>query len=168
MAGVRIITLPLDRWPEYRELRLEALKEAPQAFGSSYAGDARQPEEHWTGRLREAEEGRSVSLFAEHEGRLVGMIGAFFPDGPEVAMVVAMYVSPAYRGAGTGRMLVDAVLERLREFPGTQRASLMVNVEQSAAVRLYRSAGFVAVGSERVPMGDGQVYDELIMECSLR
>lgn len=168
MNDVRVITLPVSRWREARRIRLEALQDSPQAFGSSYEREAAQPDEFWIGRLREAEEGRSHSLYAEHDGKLVGMIGAYFEAGPEVASVVAMYVAPAYRGQGVGRMLVDAILDRLRERPETLKAKLLVNVEQAAAVRLYRSAGFVEVGTERIPLGDGRVYDELIMERSLR
>lgn len=168
MPAVEITTLPASRWREFRALRLEALQDSPQAFGGAYRDEVAHPDERWTGRLRECEEGRSLTLFAECDGKLVGMIGAFFPDGPEVAMVVAVFVTPAWRRKGVGDMLVAAVLERLREFPGAERATLMVNVEQEAAVKLYRRAGFVEVGRERVALGDGKVYDELILERSLR
>lgn len=167
MNDVTIIDLPRSRWPEFRELRLEALQDSPQAFGASHADEVSYPDQHWIGRLREAEERRSVSLFAERDGELVGMIGAFFEAGPEVATVVAVYVRPAARGDGVGKQLVGAVLDRLREMPGTETARLMVNVDQVPAVALYRSAGFVEVGRERVRLGDGNLYDELILECNL-
>jgi ribosomal protein S18 acetylase RimI-like enzyme len=162
-----IITLPQSRWREFKAIRLEALSDSPQAFGSAYATEAARPDEHWIGRLRETNEGRGLSLFAECDGKLVGMIGAFFDAGPEVASVVAVYVTPEQRGRGAGKLLVDEVLARLRALPGTHAARLMVNVEQTAALKLYLQAGFVEVGRERVPMGDGNVYDELILERSL-
>lgn len=166
--NINIIDLPPARWPESRRLRLEALRDSPQAFGASYEQEVAYPDEHWIGRLRESEERKAASLFAERDGELVGMIGAFFEAGPELATVVAVYVRPEARGQGVGKLLVDAVLDRLREMPGTQRAKLMVNVEQTAAVALYRGAGFVETGTERVPLGDGKLYDELILERSLR
>lgn len=168
MEGITVITLPLPRWPEYRRLRLDALRDSPQAFGASYDDELALPDEHWMGRLREAEEGRSVSLFAEHDGELVGMIGAFFEAGPEVATVVAVFVRSKFRGRGIGRMLVDAVLDRLREMHGTERAKPLVNVDQAPALALYRGAGFVDAGKERIRLGDGRIYDELVLERSLR
>ncbi len=168
MAEIEIISLPVERWPEFRALRLEALRDSPQAFGSSYASDAAYPDEHWMGRLREAAAGRSVALFAEDAGELAGMIGAFFEAGPEVANVIAVYVRPAYRERGVGKLLVNAVLDRLRQMPGTGKARLMVNVDQARALALYRRAGFVETGTERVLLGDGEFHDELIMECTLR
>lgn len=164
MLDITIINLPSSRWPEYRRLRLEALQDSPQAFGASYDNDVAYPDEHWIGRLRESGEGKAVSLFAEREGELVGMIGAFFAAGPEVATIVAVYVRPQARGQGVGKMLVDAVLDRLRKMPETRKATLMVNVDQAPALALYRSAGFIEAGTERVRLGDGKLYDELIME----
>ncbi|MEZ4571746.1 MAG: GNAT family N-acetyltransferase [Thermomicrobiales bacterium] len=168
LETVRILTIPASRWREYRRLRLDALQDSPQAFGASYHESVTLPDEHWIGRLQEAEEGRSISLAAELDGELIGMIGAFFEAGPEVATVVAVFVQPEHRGRGVGKLLVEAVLDRLREMPGTERARLMVNVEQAPALGLYLGAGFVEIGKERVPLGDGNVYDELILERDLR
>ena len=167
VSDVAIITIPTSRWPEYRALRLEALSDSPQAFGSSFSGESAQPDSHWINRLEEAAAGRSVSLFAERDGSLVGMIGAFYEAGPEVATVVAVYVQPQVRGRGVGKLLVGAMVDRLREMPGTHKAKLMVNVEQASALALYRGAGFVEVGVERVPLGDGNIYDELVLERKL-
>ena len=168
MGDIQVISLPASRWREARQIRLEALRDSPQAFAVPYDHEAAHPDEFWIGRLREAEDGRAYAIYAEHDGKLVGMIGAFFEAGPEVATIVAMYVSPSYRGRGVGRQLVEAIIERLGRHPGTEKATLMVNVEQLAAVELYRSAGFEVVEKQRIALGDGRVYDELIMERSLR
>ncbi len=65
MVDITIVDLPASRWPEFRLLRLEALQDSPQAFGSSYQYEVSLPDDHWIGRLRESEERRAVSLFAE-------------------------------------------------------------------------------------------------------
>jgi ribosomal protein S18 acetylase RimI-like enzyme len=52
-----------------------------------------------------------------------------------------LYVADDARGAGLGRALTEAVIERARE-RGCRRVELDVNTENPAAMRLYRSLGF--------------------------
>ena len=49
-----------DDWQTLRDVRLAALREAPSAFGSSYAREAPFTEEQWRGRISD----RSVTFFA--------------------------------------------------------------------------------------------------------
>ena len=166
---IRIITLPPDRWDEYRTLRLHALQESPQAFGSSYADNAGQPDEFWIDRLRDAQAGRTPLLFAEAGNRLVGLIGAYFePDEPDVANIITVFVAPDFRGRGLGNGLVDTILAEVRRCSDIRVARLTVNVSQSAAISAYHRAGFVTVATEHNLMGDGNHHDELIMELDLR
>ena len=78
MTGYDIVQLTADDWQAYKAIRLEALRNAPQAFGSTYADNMKHPDSFWRGRLEEAAAGeRSWLLFARHEDQLVGLIGAF-------------------------------------------------------------------------------------------
>ena len=52
-----------------------------------------------------------------------------------------LYVEDAARGAGLGRMLVEATLERARA-RGCRRVELDVNTGNPAALALYRACGF--------------------------
>ena len=166
-APTQIVWLPVDRWVEYKALRLEALRDAPQAFGSSYATSVLHPDDDWIERLREVERGRSLLLFAEREGRLVGMIGAFWgteDTEPDTAMIVSVYVRPACRGQGVSNQLLVSALHALGSVQGITRGQLTVNPMQQAALGLYRRHGFAVVRSIRSEMGDGIEYDELVME----
>jgi ribosomal protein S18 acetylase RimI-like enzyme len=166
--GVQIIVLPPSRWAEYRALRLRALQESPQAFGSSHAENVDRPDTFWIGRLRDAESGRTPLLFAEDDGRLIGLVGAYVePDEPDVANIVTVFVMPEYRGRGVGRLLVDAILAEIALWPEIIAARLTVNLLQTAAVATYRQAGFTVVATERNRMGDGELHEELIMERPL-
>ncbi len=55
---MEILRLPVENWKEYRELRLRALREDPEAFSSSYATAIDEPDEFWRGRLAEAAQGK--------------------------------------------------------------------------------------------------------------
>jgi ribosomal protein S18 acetylase RimI-like enzyme len=168
MDDIRIITLPVERWAEYRALRLFSLQESPHAFGSAYADNVTHPDEFWINRLQTADEGRNLLLFAEEAGRLVGMIGTYEDaTEPGVVNIISVFVAPDYRGRGLSSRLVDAILTEVRHRPDIRAARLTVNISQTAAISAYNRAGFVTVATERNPMGDGNVYDELIMELNL-
>lgn len=167
MEEVLIVRLHPDEWPDYKALRLEALRSEPQAFSSTYAAQVQHPDAFWRGRLESAQAGGGWLLFAKAPARLVGMIGAFVEGDPGVAHIVSVYVTPAFRRQGVAKLLMAAMLDDLRQTSVITIARLGVNVTQRAAVRLYESFGFQPVGVENLLMGDGQHYDEMMMEKRL-
>ncbi|MEO5930372.1 MAG: GNAT family N-acetyltransferase [Candidatus Kapaibacterium sp.] len=167
--GISIITLPPERWREFRALRLQALKEEPQAFGSSYERNITQPDQHWIDRLKSVEERIWEALFAEDNGELVGLMGAHFPqETPDTAVIVMVFVRREKRGLGIAEMLLESLLQRLRGRPGIERAALTVNMAQKTAVALYTRFGFRTMRIEAGMMGDGNIHDEYVMEKYLR
>jgi ribosomal protein S18 acetylase RimI-like enzyme len=58
MVSVREVVA--DDWELLRDVRLAALREAPHAFGSTYAREAPFTEEQWRGRISQ----RAVTFFA--------------------------------------------------------------------------------------------------------
>jgi ribosomal protein S18 acetylase RimI-like enzyme len=168
MSQVEIITLPADQWQRYREIRLEALREEPQAFSSSHADVEQRPPDFWQGRLAEAAR-RETSwlLFAQAGGRLVGMIGAFVDQEPGTAQIISVYVCHAARGKGVGKALMEAILAEVRKMEGIRKAALDVNRRQTAALALYRRMGFEVVGEKESKTGDGQMALEYVMEKRL-
>ncbi len=165
---VEIVSLPPEHWQAYRAIRLEALRDSPQAFGTTYADMLAKPQGFWQLRLEDAASAKSSwLLFARRAGSVLGMIGAF-ADPPEsrAAAVISVFVTPAERGQGVSRLLMHAILERLAQAGFTQ-AHLSVNIEQKAALRLYQNFGFRVTASETNPMGDGQVHEEYLMERPL-
>ncbi len=163
---MEILSLPVASWRQYRDLRLRALKEDPEAFTSSYATAIDQPQEHWQGRLNEAREGkRGWLLFAQEGDRLCGMIGAYVDEGaPETAIIVSVYVPSEERARGVGEQLVRQMLEVLATTGRFKKARLGVNATQEAAVRLYLRCGFSEVGREPATTGDGRSVEQIEME----
>jgi ribosomal protein S18 acetylase RimI-like enzyme len=153
--------LPGDRWEEYRDLRLEALRRDPAAFGSSPESDERLTEEEWRKRIESV-------LFALIGGKPVGMIAVVFNDRPKtrhVADVFGVYVGAEHRGERVGTKLLGEALRLIRENGGIVKVKLAVNPEQRAAVKMYRSAGFVVAGRLRKELKVGRrFFDELLME----
>ena len=169
VSDVKIITLDPGRWEEYRALRLQALRQDPAAFGTSYEEDVDQPEVHWRDRLELAQRKiEHITLFAEIEGALMGMLGVYRPariKTGHVGTVYSVYVDPAVRGRGVGRQLMQALLDEVRRIPQIEKLELTVNVENPAALALYRHFGFEVAGTfhRSLKVGD-RYYDEYLME----
>jgi GNAT superfamily N-acetyltransferase len=84
---------------------------------------------------------------AEAEGRPVGSV-TLYDRGGGTGRLGHLVLTPQARGSGTGRRLVELVLEAARR-AGYQRLELVTFSDLAAAGSLYRSVGFVKVSGER-------------------
>ena len=169
MTTAEIITLPPERWREAKYLRLEALREEPTAFASSYEDERAFSDDVWLARLKAAyERDKNMTFYAQLEGALVGMAGAGWSAKIKlrhVAEVYGVYVSPPMRGRGIAALLIRRLLEELRSLAQIEKASLTVNSESIAAVALYEKLGFEIVGAAKRELKvAGQYYHLHYME----
>ena len=104
------------------------------------------------GRRRGGDRGRAagepdppagVLLLGRVDGDPAGLGGVRHLD-TAIAEVKSMYVVPAYRGAGLGRRILDE-LEAIARERGCRATRLDTSEYLTAAVALYRSAGYVEV-----------------------
>src|SRR6476646_4458218 len=94
----------------YRDIRLEALRSSPEAFGSAYETESVHPVDWFAERLERG----AVTLGAFRGGELAGILGFVAGVGPKQrhkGELVGMYVRPAARLAGVGRVLIAAALD---------------------------------------------------------
>ncbi len=144
----------------YRDIRLDALKSDPDAFGSTFAEESKEPLHWFTKRL---ETSAVFGAFADSE--LVGVVGFFAKPSRKEAhkgVLVGMYVRPEARTGGVGRRLVEAVIDHARQ--NVEVVQLTVIKENQRAVRLYARLGFVEYGVERKSLKqDGRYWDEVLM-----
>ena len=148
----------------FRDIRLEGLLLQPEAFGSTYEVESVRPLGFFAERLA------GSTVFGGFEGAaLLGVAGFKQHEGLKErhkAMLLGMYVRPAARGRGLGRLLVDSVLAHARE--RVEIVLLACIEENQAARRLYESAGFVAYGLERHALKQGgRYYDEVLMAAAV-
>jgi GNAT superfamily N-acetyltransferase len=167
MAEADIRILEEDDWRLYREVRLAALREAPEAFGSTLARERVFTEETWRGRLAP----RSVFL-AEREGEPRGLIGVVPADSPDpgaparLAEFVSMWVNPSARGRGVGDLLIRSAL-RWAHDQGYSDVGLWVTEHNHHAERLYTRHGFQRTGAV-APVRDGEPQLEFAMSRSTK
>lgn len=165
---VEIVTLRVDEWQLYKQIRVEAVSDSPQAFGSNRDAQLAHPDSFWQKRLEDAAKGKEQwMLFARAGGDLVGMTGAYRDEeNPREATVISVYVTPAWRGKGISARLMRAILEALKA-AGIRKVWIGVNIEQKAALHLYLKTGFQVELTEHNRMGDGKFHDEYRMSMLL-
>ncbi|MBC7876452.1 MAG: GNAT family N-acetyltransferase [Anaerolineales bacterium] len=97
----------------FRELRLEALKNHPTAFGADYEETPTHPNEYWQERLK-MNRNKEALFFAEHNGQLVGMTGIFCnlsKKSSHDSMIWGVYVRPEWRGQHLSERLIHSCLK---------------------------------------------------------
>src|ERR1700731_4718233 len=87
-------------WQALRDIRLEALRDAPAAFGSTYEREARRGEARWRDWI--ARGGIFLAYLPDlGASDSAGLIGGYQED-PVTVELVSMYVRPSARGRGVG------------------------------------------------------------------
>ena len=131
-------------WATYRQVRLAALADSPEAFSSTLDRELEFDEETWRQRLESA-----ASFLAWQYDDPVGTVTALdYEPGHAhgftgASLLVAMWVRPTARGLGTGRALVDAVLDHAKAGDAPS-VVLWVFEDNGAARALYERMGFRA------------------------
>jgi ribosomal protein S18 acetylase RimI-like enzyme len=159
--------LAAHEWQVYRALRLHALRDAPDAFGSTLAREEAFGDDVWADRLSAgAESPTELPLIAEDGTRPIGLAWArIAPDDPDVAALYQVWVDPAYRHRGVGRLIVDTVIDWTRA-AGVRQLLLSVALGPTSALEFYRRAGFLEIG-QPIPLRDGSTLLQQTMRRTL-
>jgi GNAT superfamily N-acetyltransferase len=134
--------LDQEDWATYRRVRLEALREAPYAFGSTLAREQERPETEW----RQAVASRT-RFVAESGSAVVGTVSCGDGESTGVAALTGMWVDPGFRHQGIGALLVERVIGWARD-TGYSQVVLWVVDGNDSAERLYARYGFRRTGAQ--------------------
>jgi len=124
------------RW---RSIRLQALDEAPSAFGTTY-GEAVQ----WSGARWEAQVAEFATFVAVVDGRDVGVARGAKHRSNELRELISMWSAPTARRQGIGAQLIDSVADWARS-AGAGALVLDVVATNAPAIALYERTGFLRV-----------------------
>ena len=145
--------------PLLRALRLEAMSDAPEAFGSTYDRELARTAADWRRWLS-----TGVTFIAEHAGVPKGIVAGTHDADPAIVHLMAMWIHPDLRQSGAADALVAAVLSWARE-TGARTMRLTVIQTNERARRCYEKNGFHVTGKRSVRERDGAI--ELEMEHAL-
>jgi ribosomal protein S18 acetylase RimI-like enzyme len=151
----------------YRQVRLDALRLHPDAFGAAYEDELQLDRAQVSQRLS-APHFTRFGAFASVE--LVGLVGLQIHTGAKEqhkARLFSMYVDASHRRTGLAQQLIETVIAAARE-AGALVLQLTVAAHNARAQQLYRHMGFTVYGVERrsLKVGD-QFHDEQLMALDL-
>lgn len=161
--------MPADA-AEYRRLRLSALREAPTAFGRSYAEESLHELSFFAARLENTADHWTIGAFSGQ--RLVGIVSLVRDERLKAhhkASIYGMYVDPRWQQRGIGRELLEHVIAVASDLDGLKMLRLGVVSSNRPARKLYAALGFRTYGEEPLALQvDGRYYAEKLMALVLK
>ena len=164
MGEIDVRVLDEEDWAQYKQFRLRALEESPEAFVADLATEAEYDEQFWRTRMR-----RSARLLAERDGKPVGILSVRGSDQlfENAAEIFGLWVDPELRGAGVAARLVEAGTEVATAGRHTQLV-YWVGTDNGRGVAFASSYGFRPTEFRRpVKVHDGDSEEELAMVLAL-
>jgi ribosomal protein S18 acetylase RimI-like enzyme len=165
MSEISVRALGEEDWEQFRDIRLAALQDSPEAFVATYAQEAALDEQVWRERMR-----RARRLVAERDGTPVGVVslGTGDLEHPRTGELFGLWVAPEGRGGGVAWKLVEAgAAQALAD--GHKNLGYWVGTDNGPAVAFASSFGFRPTGIRR-PMrvtSEADGAEEIVMVLPL-
>ncbi|WP_349409448.1 GNAT family N-acetyltransferase [Pseudalkalibacillus sp. SCS-8] len=156
---------------EYQRIRVEGLKEFPEAFASSYDEEADRSIEDVSKRLDHKQPYTLFTAGAYYGRELVG-IGTFVQHSKRKTKhkgeIFGVYVTPHVQRNGIGFKLMEYLVEESKKVEGLEQIQLTVMTENRSAIRTYEKLGFESYGVDKQSLKvNHYYYDELLMKLFL-
>lgn len=135
----------------YRSVRLESLKEAPEAFSSTYESALSRTEESWQAQADASASGRDRATFIVLADQPIGL-GALYRDHdrPDEGELIQVWVSPEARGGQVATDLMSAIFDWAAA-NGFQTIRAEIFRNNSRALRFYEKYGFDGLDPDNAP-----------------
>ena len=162
---MKIIKITSKNWREFKDIRLQALKLDPQAFGDSYNVLIKKDNNFFFVLLSS----RSQVLYGAYdELRVIGTGSIKYAKALKfnhIAHLSGIYVMKEFRGRGVGKLLFEALIRIAFSNLRIKKLKLIVNMSQKGAIALYKSFKFKKIGDLKEEFNiDGTFHDAYLME----
>lgn len=140
-AGIVVERAEEADWEDVKAVRLAALADSPNAFGSTLAEEREYDEADWRAWCRD-----TATFLALQNGVPIGIAAGVGGTSRDERKLIAMWLHPGHRGAGASTALLAAV-RNWASRDGATTLMLWVTRSNHAAASLYRRAGFSETGA---------------------
>lgn len=164
MVDIEVRLLAENEWQLFRDVRLAALRDAPEAFVARHDDEAAYDQDFWCERM-----GRATRIVAERADEPVGLVCVgLHNDDPETGEVFGLWTAPTVRGQRVARGLVTSARQKAAS-DGCKLLYFWVDSNNASAVAFASSFGFRPT-EERRPVriagGDDTDQDEAAAEVA--
>jgi GNAT superfamily N-acetyltransferase len=158
MTGLDIRRLASTQWQLYKELRLSALKDAPQAFSTTHADAKARGDRAWARQVARSADGDDRATFVLLWNNKPSGLAAVYRERPgsSTGDVHQVWVAPALRSTGAAEKLM-AHLETWAAGHRIRRLRAVVAEGNARARRFYRKIGYAPAG----PASDSVLIREI-------
>jgi len=157
--------LPTDS-KQYREVRLDALKNFPENFGSSYEEESAIPKLAFEINVEQGANDKFIVGAFDSE-TLIGICGFAQESRIKIkhrGLIIQMYIKPQYQGQKLGLQLLQTTIDEAFKIPDIQQLVLGVITTNEGAKKLYEQAGFKEFGIHPGYLKvNSRYYDERLM-----
>lgn len=151
----------------WRDLRLRALKDSPDAFGMTYEVEVQRSDDEWQDQInRNVDDPFVTNVVARVNDELAALAVCRFDETDQtICHLFAMWVAPEFRRKGVDRAILESALDWMKQ-KGAKEAWLGVTEGNKEAFSLYRSFGFLDT-SRREPLREGSPVQVIVMQRQL-
>ncbi|WP_426302234.1 GNAT family N-acetyltransferase [Arthrobacter sp. R-11] len=153
----RIRRLGREDWELLRAVRLEMLADSPLAYLETLSAARRQTDTQWQERAAMMSSGTNITLLADggpEDPRVRGLMRVVPKElqereQPRRAILLSVYVAPAYRGLGLAEELLEEACRVASAELGVAVLELGVHEDNERAKAFYLRHGFGFTGESR-------------------
>lgn len=150
----------------YRRIRLESLRESPEAFGSTYEVAASRSEESWSLQADGSATGRDRATFIVLADQPIGLAALYRDDEiPSEGEMIQVWISPDHRGGRLAIELMDVVFQWAVS-NGFETIRAEVTPPNARARRFYEKYGFVLQDTENPAIDSDSIFIKKLASSS--
>jgi len=152
-------------WRAFKKIRLDALMNNPESFGSSYEEEANKEDKKWKEKFKDTN--RIVFIAFNHK-LPIGVALVSYESAERfkhLAHMYSVYIKKEFRGKGISNLLIKSIMLSIKRRKNIKKIKLNVVKQQIQAINLYKKFGFKIIGELKKEMKiKNKYYDEYLME----
>ena len=152
--------LTMDDLYAWKALRLDSLQNCPHRFTASFEEDSKLTDADWVQFFSEAE--HFGVFFEEHLVSIASLSKMRALKTTHRGILWGVYTAASFQGRGFAKLLIQHILNYAKK--DLLQIHLQCAQDNSSALRLYQSLGFIEYGLEpRTIKVNDQFYDAVLM-----